>query len=387
MNTPVAGCQVLRCSLRGLASLAFGAGQHGGCLVRRPVHASCRLVSSTDHSLKPSSSSFSTDHSLKPSSSTDHSLKPSSSSSTDHSLKPSQHDHGKSYPGQPVARELSVRSFLDMGFTDTQAELLHDTVSKAKGSAAAQQTLTSLTALFVLGLNPSSVLKVLEKCPELHHIKESQLTQRINHLRKLGLVEGSLQRVVAHYPQILTVPVKRVKTVVLFIREKCLFTVQQVAEIIRDSPAVVLEDLGQLEYKFQYVFFRMGVKQAEMVKSKLFRFPLEEVRCRHCFLERRGLYQTPDKKGQTLIENPKLSQILHTDRETYLVDIARGTAEEYDTFGKMMAREWQEEERRERDIGADSDDDYDDDDNEDEDDEQEEEVGGDKRAYTRKRKS
>lgn len=62
---------------------------------------------------------------------------------------------------------------------------------------------------------------------------------------------GSIQRVVAYYPQILTVPVKTVKTAVGFLREKCLFTVQQVTDILRDSPAVLTENLGQLEYKFQ----------------------------------------------------------------------------------------------------------------------------------------
>lgn len=62
---------------------------------------------------------------------------------------------------------------------------------------------------------------------------------------------GSLQRVVAHYPRILTVPSKRVKNVVMFLKEKCLFTSQQVTDIIRDCPAVVLENLDQLEYKFQ----------------------------------------------------------------------------------------------------------------------------------------
>lgn len=62
---------------------------------------------------------------------------------------------------------------------------------------------------------------------------------------------GSLQRVVAHYPQILTVPVKTVKHAVVFLREKCLFSVQQVAQILRDSPSVVVENMDQLEYKFQ----------------------------------------------------------------------------------------------------------------------------------------
>lgn len=62
---------------------------------------------------------------------------------------------------------------------------------------------------------------------------------------------GSLQRVVSHFPQILTVPVKTVKSMAMFLREKCLFTVQQVTDILRDTPAVVLENTDQLEYKFQ----------------------------------------------------------------------------------------------------------------------------------------
>ena len=56
---------------------------------------------------------------------------------------------------------------------------------------------------------------------------------------------------VSHYPQILTLPLRRVNTVARFLREKCAFTVQQATDIIRDSPAVVQDDLGQLEYKFQ----------------------------------------------------------------------------------------------------------------------------------------
>lgn len=79
-----------------------------------------------------------------------------------------------------------------MGFTDTQAEQIYDTVSKVRGGSAAKHALSALTALFVLGLNPSSVLKVLEKCPELYTVKESHFQQRIGNLRKLGLVEGEV---------------------------------------------------------------------------------------------------------------------------------------------------------------------------------------------------
>lgn len=77
-----------------------------------------------------------------------------------------------------------------MGFTDTQAEQLHNTVSKLRGGSAAKHVLSTLTALFVLGLNPSSVLKLLDKCPELYSVQDPQLQQRIDNLRKLGFREG-----------------------------------------------------------------------------------------------------------------------------------------------------------------------------------------------------
>lgn len=104
-----------------------------------------------------------------------------------------------------------------------------------------------------------------------------------------------------------------------------------------------------------------------MVKCKMFRFTLDELRCRHLFLERRGLYQTPDKKGQTTIINPKLASILDVDQDTFVTSVARASAEEYDVFQKLVAREWKEEGLQGK-IEADSD--------AEEDEGEEEEIGG-----------
>ncbi|XP_061776144.1 transcription termination factor 4, mitochondrial isoform X1 [Nerophis ophidion] len=279
------------------------------------------------------------------------------------SLLPSSTSHDPVPPQRDT--ELSLQCLSDMGFTVSQAEEIYESVTNP---ATAKHCSSTLTALFVLGLNPSSVVKLLSKCPELYTTKESLLQQRISNLRKLGLREGSLQRVVAHYPAILTVPVKTVKHVVMVLREKCLFTGRQVTDILRDSPAVVLEDLAKLQYKFQYVYFRMGVKQSEMVKNKLFGFSLDELRCRHCFLERRGLYQTPDKKGQTTIINPKLDSILNVSLDTFLTLVAQvASSEEYDVFQRLMAREWQEEERHYGDVQAESDEEEEEEDDDDDD--------------------
>ncbi|XP_019955135.2 transcription termination factor 4, mitochondrial [Paralichthys olivaceus] len=303
------------------------------------------------------------------------------SSSSRSPLQSSHHNHRASLVSETPATELTPQALADMGFTETQAGQMFETVSRVRGGRAARHALSTLTALLALGLNPSSVLKLLQKCPEVCTTMESQLQQRIGNLRKLGLVEGSLQRVVAHYPQILTVPVKTVKYVVGFLREKCLFTGQQVTDILRDSPSIVLEDPGQVEYMFQYAYFRMGVKQADIIKSRLFRYSLDEVRCRHCFLERRGLYQTPDKKGQTIIINPKLDSILNVDLNTFLTAVAKASVEEYEVFQRLVAREWQEEEKEAGSISTDGTD------SEEEEEDEEEEETGRRSGYRKRRKT
>lgn len=263
--------------------------------------------------------------------------------------------HSGQMPHSPV-NQLTLCSLLQMGFSQTQAEEMHEAALKSRG----KHVPSVLTALFVLGFNPSSVLKILQKCPEVYSAKGAELQQRILNLRKMGLVEGSLQRMISHYPKVMVLPLKRVNAVSRMLKEKCLFTTQQVTEIVRNTPEVLEEDLAQLEYKFQYTYFRMGIRQAEMVKSKLFSLPVSELRCRHSFLERRGLYQTPDKKGQTLILNPPLKNVLCASEETFLMQVASANAEEFNVFRKLMARELEEEDKDE--YSSDEDDDEDDDD-------------------------
>ncbi|TRY69745.1 hypothetical protein DNTS_035421, partial [Danionella cerebrum] len=254
-----------------------------------------------------------------------------------------------------MQQPLTLGALLDMGFSETEAEVMYEGTSKARGKHVS----SVLSTLFALGLSPSNLLKVVKKCPDVYLAKGADLQKRIDHLRKLGLVEGSLQRLISHYPRVLLLPVKRVDLVTRLLKEKCHFTSQQVTDILRHSPMILEEDLAQLEYKFQYVYFRMGVQQNVMVKAKLFQTSLFDLRCRHCFLERRGLYQTPDKKGQTLIINPALKDILCVSEETFLRQIAKATKDEFRTFTKLMERELEEEEME--DYSSSDDDDEDDD--------------------------
>ncbi|XP_010559598.1 PREDICTED: transcription termination factor 4, mitochondrial [Haliaeetus leucocephalus] len=155
-----------------------------------------------------------------------------------------------------------------------------------------------------------------------------------------------LQRAVRRCPQLFTVPRKRMAAAVRLLRERCLFTAEQLREVLGTCPAVLLEEPRRLHHHFQYVYFRMGVQQKEMVKARLFRMPFAELRNRHIFLERRGLYQTPHK-GQTQTSNPKLKDILQLPEKDFLASLARSTPEEYEVFKKLLAQEEDEDEDNE----------------------------------------
>lgn len=73
-----------------------------------------------------------------------------------------------------------------MGFSESQAEVVYEAANKNR----CKHDVPALSVLFGLGLNPGTVVKILEKCPELYSLKEAQLQQRVVNLRKLGLLEG-----------------------------------------------------------------------------------------------------------------------------------------------------------------------------------------------------
>lgn len=100
----------------------------------------------------------------------------------------------------------------------------------------------------------------------------------------------------------------------------------------------------------QYAYFRMGVKHTEIVKSGFFQVSMAEVKNRHIFLERLGLYQTPDKKGQTQVVNVKLKSIIRASKSDFVTKMACSSIEEYEIFKILLAREKEQEDTVKEDL-------------------------------------
>ncbi|XP_043434350.1 transcription termination factor 4, mitochondrial [Prionailurus bengalensis] len=237
-----------------------------------------------------------------------------------------------------LEREHIISALLDMGFSDFHInELL-----SMWPSVPPQQLLDIISELILLGLNPEPVYVALKKSPELLKLPIMQMRKRSSYLRKLGLGEGKLKTVLLCCPEIFTMHQRDIDSIVGVLKEKCLFTVQQVTRILHRCPYVLQEDPGELEYKFQYAYFRMGVKHADVVRTDLLQYSITKIKQRHVFLERLGRYQTPDKKGQTQVPNPLLKDILRVSEAEFLARTACSSAEEFEVFKKLFAREEEE---------------------------------------------
>ncbi|CAH6791968.1 Mterf4 [Phodopus roborovskii] len=241
---------------------------------------------------------------------------------------------------KPLELEKVTSSLRDMGFDEAHINSL----LSIQPSVHPQQLLDIISELLLLGLHPEPVFVAMKKSPQLLKLSTMQMKRRSSYLRKLGLGEGKLKRVLHGCPEVFTMRQRDMDSVVKVLKEKCLFTVQQITELLHRCPGVFQEDPSELEYKFQYAYFRMGLKHLDIVRSDFLQYSITKIKQRHMYLERLGRYQTPDKKGQTQIPNPLLKDILRVSEEEFLARTAYSSAEEFEVFKKLLDQEENESE-------------------------------------------
>ncbi|XP_036925179.1 transcription termination factor 4, mitochondrial isoform X2 [Sturnira hondurensis] len=149
--------------------------------------------------------------------------------------------------GASLEQEEVISSLLDMGFSGVHA---HELLSIQPGNPP-RQLLDIVSELILLGVNPEPVYVALKKSPQLLKLPVVHVKKRSGYLRKLGLGEGKLKKVLHCCPEVFTMSHRDLDSIVRVLREKCLFTAQQVTEILHRCPHVLREDPGALEYKFQ----------------------------------------------------------------------------------------------------------------------------------------
>lgn len=101
----------------------------------------------------------------------------------------------------------------------------------------------------------------------------------------------------------------------------------------------------------------MKVDVSDAAQSKVFSLPLEDIKCRHVFLFRLGMFKPKNPKVDPLqpSKNPRMHYIYDTSDKEFAVKTCGVTLEEFETFRELYKRE----KDREYEESVDEDDDED----------------------------
>lgn len=83
----------------------------------------------------------------------------------------------------------------------------------------------------------------------------------------LLILTGSLNHIAVNFPIVFTLPEKRFVALEHLLRENCLFTVEQISRILQWCPTILLEDLKDVEYKFQVMYVALYFQKGGLLMS------------------------------------------------------------------------------------------------------------------------
>lgn len=110
-------------------------------------------------------------------------------------------------------------------------------------------------------------------------------------------------------------------------------------ELISYSPNVLFDNWEHIETKLDYIMLHMELGPTQFVTTTVMSSTLFDIKCRHDFLVKLGMYKKRDPKSnvnQLSDNNPTLKKIIETSNKQFAVKVAGVTAEEFFVFKKLF---------------------------------------------------
>lgn len=194
--------------------------------------------------------------------------------------------------------------------------------------------------LIEAGFTIRQTLELFAKYPKVLQLTSTELSEVFNRLQSAHIKGKTMVSALVEEPKFFEVDGQELQKNIGHL--KGFFTHDQLLYILKKHPQLLLTDFDELEARYEYIFFKMGIEQAEIKKSIWYKVSLYYIRQRHEFLCRTGAYVQPDKKRPTLsATNPKLADILDTSDRIFATKLAGVSLEEYEVFKRMWDRQLQ----------------------------------------------
>uniref|UniRef100_A0A914UVJ0 Uncharacterized protein n=1 Tax=Plectus sambesii TaxID=2011161 RepID=A0A914UVJ0_9BILA len=137
----------------------------------------------------------------------------------------------------------------------------------------------------------------------LLQIGAEEIGRRTEAILSNGLSSSNMRSLILSCPEVL---LTRDASSIVHLCESLrgFFSNSLMKQLLVSHPQVLLSNLEELQLKYEYVFFHMGIESTELLKCKEWiTLTLDEIMERHQFLVRTGVYIYPDPK------KPQLEQV------------------------------------------------------------------------------
>ncbi|XP_017047415.1 uncharacterized protein LOC108092381 [Drosophila ficusphila] len=198
------------------------------------------------------------------------------------------------------------------------------------------------------GLETVNFLRIVTGNPSVLKRTPDKIINSLEIWRACQFGENLLHLLLTKYPELLDVSdPHQLLSHIGFLKSR-VSTSKNVWKLLMNSPDLIAQPEASLEEKINFIKDVMRIEVPEIVKSSALTLPFEELRCRHEFLIRLGLFKPRPLKADPNdpTTNHKLYQITDTSEKSFATKICHVTLPEYEAFKELFAKELERKSRK-----------------------------------------
>lgn len=199
----------------------------------------------------------------------------------------------------------------------------------------------TLAALKQEGFSPQNFSLIISQNPKLLITNPKKISNSIDSWRSLQFAnEKQTLQFLEKNPELIHLEVSREVFRRFQIIKEFVGGGSNMLKLLTICPSVLLQNVSTLQEKIDYFQNIMKIEPVEVYKSEALSLSLDEIKTRHVFLKRLGLYVVKKKKDPNEIsKNPKLHQITDTSDRRFASKVCYVTPEEFEVFQEMFKKE------------------------------------------------
>jgi mTERF domain-containing protein, mitochondrial len=188
------------------------------------------------------------------------------------------------------------------------------------------------------GFNSHKFPEMILTFPKLLTIPRENLQSSIVGWRGFQFGQKETIKLLEKYPELLEIQPNKHITMRIDMISNFVGGGSQIFQLIVNSPGVISQPVPLIKEKIDYLKMVMKVPTIEVYKSAAFSLDIHDLKTRHIFLKRLGLY-IARKKPEDISKNPQLYHITDTSDRRFATKVCHVTLEEFETFQEIYKRE------------------------------------------------